>query len=95
MRVLVEVLDESVDVDGQLGVGIARAVDDQPERRDQAQEAAVQDLVIQATFVVEVVVDEGLVDARAAGDAANSSMAALRMRPRVSLLALLRGRAIN
>ena len=69
VRVLVEVLDERVDVGGQLGVGIAWTVDDQPQRRDQVLQAGVQDLVIQAAFVGEVVVDERLVDARAAGDA--------------------------
>ena len=69
VRVPVEVPDERVDVSGQLRAGIARAVDDQPQRRDQALQAGVQDLVIQAALVVEVVVDERLVDARAAGDA--------------------------
>ena len=72
MRMSLEVLDQRVDVGGQLRAGIAGTVDDQPQRRDQVLQAAVQDLVIQAALVGEIVVDEGLVDTRAACDAVHA-----------------------
>ena len=72
MRMAVELLDQRVDVAGQLGVASPGPSTTSRSSATRPCRLRLEDLVIETALVGEVVVDERLVDARAPGDAVHA-----------------------